>query len=221
MKTENENDKDGRKARSEAWEIFQSIKELQIAAGQLATHPEVYTLRQYSWEGMLTIRFESDSYASDNGIAEFRRDDLVETLMDNLVRYKWRKRHKNVYWVAATEFGESGVAHCHILFTFLPLTQKGKEIPDISNFEDEARESLNHVCGLCNCPKSSVNLNWQPKFDDYGLASYVAKKEPGREDKHFLWSTDGINWILDDLDLLEVEDRLMVEKLESDKEVAQ
>src|SRR6478752_2454543 len=99
MKTENKNDGDGRKAGPEKWEIFQRIKESQIAAGQLATHPEAHFLRKYRWEGMLTVRFESDSYASDNDDAQARRDDLVRLLMDNLMRRKWRSYHKNVYWV--------------------------------------------------------------------------------------------------------------------------
>jgi hypothetical protein len=150
---------------------------------------------------MITIRFASDSYTLDNDVAEFRRDDLVRTLMDNLIRYKWKSRHKNVYWVATTEFGSSGVAHCHILFTFLPAKRKEKVIPDISDFEEVARESLGHVCELCGCPTSSVDLNWQTKFDDIGLVSYFAKKEPGREYKHFIYSTDGDKWIQEILDM--------------------
>jgi hypothetical protein len=109
--------------------------------------------------------------------------------MDNLIRYKWKNRHKNVYWVAATEFGKSGVAHCHIIFNFFPSKTKEKVIPDISNFEEIARESLDYVCDLCGCPKESVDLSWQTKFDDIGLVSYFAKKETGREGyKHFVYS---------------------------------
>lgn len=186
---------DSRKTSPVTWEIFQKIKESQIESGQLATHPESYHLRNLSWEGMITIRFGADSYTLDNEVAEFRRDDLVKTLMDNLVRYKWKSRHKNVYWVATTEFGSSGVAHCHILFTFLPATRKGKTIPDISDFKEVATESLDHACELCGCPKESVDLDWQTKFDDIGLVSYFAKKEPGRDYKHFICSTDDARWI--------------------------
>lgn len=200
MNKKRKTDGDGRKSRPETWEIFQKIKDYQIESGQFATHSESHFLRKISWEGMITIRFESDSYASDNEVAEFRRDDLVRTLMDNLIRYKWKSRHKNVYWVAATEFGKSGVAHCHILFTFLPAKKKGKTIPDISDFEEVAKESLGHICELCGCQKTSVDLHWQTKFDDFGLVGYFAKKEPGRDYKHFIYSTDGGQWIQDILE---------------------
>jgi hypothetical protein len=202
MKIKNENnDGDSRKTSPEAWEFFQKIKEFQIESGQLATHPESHFLRKHSWEGMITIRFESDSYALDNNDAEFRRDDLIYTFMDNLIRYKWKYRHKNIFWVATTEFGKSGVAHCHIIFTFLPAIRKGKTIPDVSDFKEVARESLDHVCKLCGCPKTSVDLDWQTKFDDIGLVSYFAKKEPGRDYKHFIYSTDGVKWIQEILDM--------------------
>ena len=184
-----QNDGDGRKIRLERWKISQKLKESQIASGQLATHPEAHFLRKFTWEGMLTIRFESDSYSADNPMAEARRDDLVGVFMDNLIRRKWRSRPRDVYWVAATEFGKSGAAHCHILFTFEGLELRGKTIPEISDLREDAVESLEFVCSLVGCPESSVDLDWQPNFDNSGLVDYFSKIESGRDYKHFLHSS--------------------------------
>jgi hypothetical protein len=120
--------------------------------------------------------------------------------MDNLVRYKWHSRQKHIYWCATTEFGVSGVAHCHILFTFLPMERLGRIIPEISDFKEVATESLEHVCELVGCPTKSVDLDWQPKFDNFGLVGYFAKRELGRRYKHFIWSQDGDRWITELLD---------------------
>lgn len=190
-------DGDDRKNRLELWEAFQQLKEQQWTWGQLPTHPEARTLRKLSWEGMITIRFETDSYTADNGEAQSRRDNLVKCLMKNLIHRKWKKRDRNVFWVATTEFGSSEVGHCHILFTFLPNSRLGTVIPANSDFEGEATESLHFVCDLVGCPRSSVDLHWSPKFDDVGLASYFAKREPGRNHKHFYWCTDDMEWILE------------------------
>lgn len=195
--THNKEDGDGLRARLIEWSVFQMIEKEQIESRQFETHPEAHHLRKISWEGMLTIRFETDSYTADNDVAEFRRDVLVRTFMDNLIRYHWKLRHKHVYWVATTEFGDSGDAHCHILFSFLPAQKKGKEIPDLGFMDCMANDSLEHVCGLVGCPKSSVDIQFEIRFDDFGLVGYFAKKEPGREHKHFIWSTDGDKWIHD------------------------
>ena len=89
-------------------------------------HPEAHFLTNYSWEGILTIRFESDAYSKDNNFAEARRRHLIGLLMGDL-RRKWGKRKKQIYWVASTEFGRSGVAHCHIIFNFHPLMHTNKK----------------------------------------------------------------------------------------------
>ena len=68
-------------------------------------------------------------------------------------------------------------------------------IPEISDFKEVAQESLEHVCGLVGCPTKSVDLDWQPKFYDFGLVGYFAKIEPGRIHKHFIWSSDCDKWI--------------------------
>lgn len=192
MKKEN-NNKNGEalKARLKQWSLFQEIEKEQIESRQFETHPEADFLGKILWEGMLTIRFEADSYTADNDVAEFRRDDFVRMVMDNLIRYHWRLRHKHVYWVATTEFGESGTAHCHILVSFFPLKERDREIPDLGFIECMADDSLGHICYLTGCPRLSVDLNWIVQFDNLGLIRYFAKKEPGREDyKHFIWSTD-------------------------------
>lgn len=201
--THKKEDGDSLRARLKQSAIFQMIEKEQIESRRFEVHPEADTLRKIPWEGMLTIRFETDSYTADNDIAKFRRDDFVRVFMDNLIRYHWKLRHKHVYWVAATEFGESGQAHCHILFSFLPLTRLGREHPDLGFIDCMANNSLEHVCGLVGCPVLSVDLQWEIKFDDFGLVSYFAKKEPGREDdKHFIWNNDGdssINHLLDEV----------------------
>jgi hypothetical protein len=182
---------DDLRARLKQSSIFQMIEKQQIESRQFEIHPEADSLRKIPWEGMLTIRFETDSYASDNDVAEFRRDDFVRVFMDNLIRYHWTLRHKQVYWVAATEFGKSGQAHCHILFSFLPLTRLGRDHPNLGFIDCMANDSLEHVCELVGCPIHSVDIQWEIKFDDFGLVGYFAKKEPGREDhKHFIWNSD-------------------------------
>lgn len=196
-------DGDSLRARLKHWSIFQMIEKEQIESRQFKVHSEAHQLRKIPWEGMLTIRFETDSYSADNDVAEFRRDDFVRVFMDNLIRYRWRLRHKHVYWVAVTEFGESGQAHCHILFSFLPLKRLGRELPNLGFMDCMANDSLEHVCGLVGCPILSVDIQWEIKFDDFGLVGYFAKKEPGRENhKHFIWNNDGdssIEHLLDEV----------------------
>lgn len=194
MNTHKTEDGDGLRARLKQESIFQMIEKQQIESRQFEVHPEAHHLRKIPWEGMFTIRFETDSYTADNDVAEIRRDDFIRVFMDNLIRYHWKLRHKHFYWVAATEFGESGDAHCHILLSFLPLKRSGISLPDLGFMDCMGNETLQHVCGLVGCPKSSVDFQWEIKFDDFGLVGYFAKKEPGREHKHFIWST-GDKWI--------------------------
>jgi hypothetical protein len=175
------------KTRLEPWQIFQKIKDSQIKSGQYATHPESHALRKFDWEGMITIRFESGEYSEDNNAGESRRESLVRLFLNSL-RAKWGLRRDDIYWVATTEYGKSGVAHCHILFNFYQLHKKGKTIPKLHDLGNESEESLKYICDLLDMPKSSADVDWQPKFDNVGLVAYFAKKEEGRDYKHFIWS---------------------------------
>lgn len=175
---------------------FKIIEGIQIDSRQFETHPEAHHLRKYSWEGMLSISFETDSHTADNAVAEQRRNDVISMMMDNLIRFKWKLRQKEVIWISTTEFGESGNGHCHILFNFLPLTKKGKLIPDIKFFEAQSWDTLQYVCGVLGCPRSSVESHFEMKFDNEGLVNYFTKKEKGQKDyKHFLYSSNPSTWI--------------------------
>ena len=177
-------------------EIFDSIKELSTDNSCYhETHPEADFLWNYSWRGMITIRFESDLYSQGNGPGESRRMNFIRLLMDNL-RKKWKLRKKQLYWVASTEFGKSGDAHCHIIFNFHALEIKGKIPPDLSNMEEELEESCRYITmNILEIFDTFIDLNWKPSFNDFGLVSYVCKKESGREYKDFIWSTGGDKWI--------------------------
>lgn len=184
------------KTSSKPWEIRQQLIGSQLEWDDFPTHPESLHLKKYSWEGMLTIRFEHDWYSSDTTDGQLRRDHLIHGLMNNLSHRKWKLRDHQVYWVASTEFGKSGEAHCHILFSFNLLKKKNKRIPDLADFEEQSLESLHHICNTtANCPFHSVNLKWSPKYYNSGLVAYVCKKEYGREDyKHFLFSNPAHRW---------------------------
>ena len=183
------------KTSSKQWEIRQKQIGSQLEWDDFPTHPESLHLIKYSWEGMLTIRFEHGLYSSDTEIAQLRRDYLIRGLMNNLTHRKWRLRDHQVYWVASTEFGKSGVAHCHILFSFNPLKKANKSIPDLTDIKEKSLESLNYVCDTVECPRHLVNLDWIKKYCDSGLVAYVCKKEYGREDyKHFLFSNPAHRW---------------------------
>jgi hypothetical protein len=139
---------------------------------------------------MLTIRFQSRSFSGESFDCDINRHLLVRRLMKNIICRKWREYPRDIYWVACTEFGKTGVGHCHILFNFDGLKYRGRDQPDLTNILQEARESLDFVCSTLDCDKSSVDLQWEPKFDDLGLVNYFAKVEPGRESyKHFNFST--------------------------------
>lgn len=189
------NDGDSLRARLEQWDICQMLKGNQTKSRKFETHPEFEILKRIPWEGMLTIRIENDSYATDNAAAESRRDKLVGLFMDNLIRHHWRKRHKDVLWISVIEFGDSGIAHVHILFSFEPLREKGNPTPDLGFVQVAASDSLEHICGLLGCPIGAVEVHFELKFDNEGLASYVCKVEPGRDYKHFVWSAGGDRWI--------------------------
>ena len=194
MKTNKTNDGDGRKTRPKPAEIFQTIKESQIISRELPTHPEAHFLRKFPWEGMLTIRFASADYSVDNHGANSRRDAFVKEFMGHLIHYKFLQEKWHVYWVAVTEYGISGVAHVHIIFNFIPLESKGNEPIPFDSIEEDAMDSLNVTCDILGVSKKSVDLNWQLSFDDLGLVNYVTKIEPGKPDKHFLWSPDLKKW---------------------------
>ena len=191
-KIENKKDGDGRKTRLKPAEIFEKIKD---SLSNQTTHPEAHFLRKFPWEGMLTIRFESKEF-----LGQKFRSDFVEELMKNIIHFKFLLRSNDVYWIAVTEYGDSDCCHVHILFNFLPWERKGHESPVIENLAEESLESLHHVCDRRKIPTKSVDLNWQPSFDDFGLVGYVTKLEPGRSEKHFHWSPAPEKWILEPLE---------------------
>jgi hypothetical protein len=156
-------------------------------------HPFADFLSQYQWEGMITIRFECGRMSKDNAGGQFQRKDLLCAFMNDL-RKKWRIRKKEINWVAATEYGDTGTAHIHLIFSFHPLTSKGREFPNLDNFEKEALESLRHICRLQKIPDRSTNFHWAPTWENSKLVEYVCKMEFGRPDKHFEWSREGRAW---------------------------
>jgi hypothetical protein len=191
------------------WEEIINLRNIQIYWNQYPTHPEVHTIRKLPWEGLITIRFEAVSYAKDTPEAQSRRDNFVELVMKNIIRHSWKVRLSDVLWVSATEFGNSGIGHCHVAFNFLPLMKKGKLIPDLENFEKVSREAAAYIAGRLGLRTSSIDVDWIKKYDDLGLATYIAKKESGQDYKHFVWSADCDDWIDD---LLEEEETAITEE---------
>jgi hypothetical protein len=145
------------------------------STANLSIHPESNFLRKFKWAGMITIRFESSALKKENEDSESRRIHFIRAAMNNL-RSKWRIGHKDFYWVSSTEYGHSGAAHCHIIFSFNPLENKGKRLPDLTEFECSLAESISFVRSKQNIPDRSIGFLWSPKFDDYGLVDYICLK---------------------------------------------
>jgi len=172
---------------------FKEIIRLIKGGRDFECHPETHFLNSYEWEGMITIRFESTDWKSKTDLGYGRREHLLRALMNNL-RRKWNLNGKDINWVASTEFGISGAAHCHLIFSFNPLVRKGRISPQLTDFEGIVKESISHICREFQVPGRSIDVKWSPKYDDYGLVKYVCKKEFGHDDKHFIWSSEGRRW---------------------------
>jgi hypothetical protein len=185
----------------EPWEILHEIKQSQICANQLPVHPEAYSLLKHKWEVMITTRFEAAPFSQEGGASE--RENLIRLLMDFL-RRKWGLRKGDIFWVASVEYGLSGTAHAHIIFNFWSLKKSGKPIPDLAHIEEDLAQAKEFLLGTDHCTrhklaKSAIGIHWVPKFDDGGLVRYICKKEPGREEKEFIWPR-GDEWIEDFLE---------------------
>ena len=74
-KTMSRENVDSLKDRLKKEPYFKIIEGIQIDSRQFETHPEAHHLRKYSWEGMLSISFETDSHTADNAVAEQRRNE--------------------------------------------------------------------------------------------------------------------------------------------------
>lgn len=180
---------------SKRTEEFKNIIEKIKLNNTFSVHPEANYLKRYYWEGMLTLRFECASHSEDNPQGNARRRDCVRAFMNDL-RKKWKVRKKQIRWISSTEYGSSGIAHCHIIFNFHPLTSKGIHAPCLSNLDEEANESLQRICEVQKITNNSVDLYWSPVTDSSRLVEYVLKIEYDRRftDKEILWSVDGKAW---------------------------
>lgn len=160
---------------------------------EYAVEPEMAFLQQFQWEGMITIRFEAAGWKANTDSGRSRRKHFVRALMNNL-RAKWKVRDSDIYWVAATEWGASGAAHYHVIFSFLNLVSKGVEAADLTDFDQVLEESISYICKDQAVPARSIDFRWSPKYDDIGLVNYVCKTEPGYDYKDFEWSDNGSKW---------------------------
>lgn len=159
-------------------------------------HPEAFFLRQYQWEGMITLRFESESHSKDTGKGSDDRNNFVKAFMNDL-RKKWKVRENQIRWVSSTEYGESAKAHCHIIFNFHPLTSRGIQPPCLKSLSEEIKESVERICEIKFMDENSVEPHFAAANDSVGLVNYALKVEPSRKgfDKEILWSAEPGLWI--------------------------
>jgi len=155
-------------------------------------------LQQFSWQGLLTIKFHSAAYSKDDPKGEGQRNRLkfLADFMENLRAKKFRISPREFAWVACEEFGKSGMGHLHVLFSFDPLRKKGRadKIPRMEyfsengDFDREGTESLAFTCKSLGINPSSVVFHWSPMWENRGLVDYFCKIEFGRSGKDFEWS---------------------------------
>jgi len=157
-------------------------------------HPESSTFQKFNWLGLLTLKFHSASYSKDDraGQGHKNRQQFLTDFMENLRATKFKISDREFNWVACEEFGSSGMAHFHVLFSFDCLKDKGREdkIPQMDfaengDFDREGRESLVFTCQKLGIKPSSVVFHWSPMWENSGLVNYFSKIEFGRPEKSF------------------------------------
>ena len=165
-------------------------------------HPEYWALRKLNHEGLISIRISNPSYTGDSEGSQGLRERFAGLLMYNL-RQKWKHGKLDCYWWGCSEFGQSGEGHLHIIFSFEYMRRNSKTPPDLTGFEDFAKESAEHIRKQLGLPRGCVNLDWEPVDGNDGLVAYFCKREWGREDyKHFFpFGTDNqiAGWVVDEV----------------------
>ncbi len=159
-------------------------------------HPESCRLKDFDWQGMITLKFHSSSYSKNDlrGIGSKNRFAFVEAYMNNL-RNKFRLSDREFIWVACEEFGKSGMGHVHIIFSFDYLRRKHRadKIPRIDfsesgHFPHEANEAKDYICRRLQIQNKSVDVKWSTQYHNEGLVNYFSKVEFDKHEKFFLWS---------------------------------
>ena len=156
------------------------------------------TFQKTEWLRLLTLKLHSHAYSKDDsqGVGQKNRFDFLALVMENLCHRKFKIKDTELNWVACEEFGISGVAHVHVLFSFDYLKAKERldKIPKIDFSEEkgefyrEALESVNFFWRKLSKNHSAVDFHWSPMWENEGLVNYFCKLEEGREEKHFKFS---------------------------------
>lgn len=155
-----------------------------------------FTLQDFQWQGLLTLKFHSYSHSKDDHKGDGRKNrfDFLTPFMDNL-RIKLGISDREFNWFACEEFGFTGAGHLHIIFSFDYLKEKNRmdriKISDFSengHFFQEGRETVEFICRNLRLNPGSVDFHWRPMWENEGLVNYFCKLEDGREPKMFNFS---------------------------------
>jgi hypothetical protein len=159
-------------------------------------HAYNFTLQDFQWMGLLTLKFYSYSHSKDDYRGEGRKNRtcFLKKFMENL-RVKIGISDREFNWFACEEFGFTGMGHLHVIFSFDYLKEKNRmdriKISDYSEngqFYQEARESVDFISQKLSLNLQSVDLHWVSNWKNEGLVDYFTKIEFGREDKSFFLS---------------------------------
>ena len=160
--------------------------------------PYAHTLHETEWMGLMTLKLYAHPYSKNSAQGQKYRFDFLGEVMENLCNCsrKFGLKEAQLNWVACEEFGFSGVAHLHVLFSFDYLKSKKREdkIPKFNfseekgDFYRETLESVSFCWRKLNKNHSSVDFHWKPMWENEGLVNYFCKLENGMDEKDFIFS---------------------------------
>lgn len=159
-------------------------------------HGYSFTLRDFEWLGLLTLKFHSHSHSKDDYSGDGRRNrfNFLAEFMGN-IRRKFGISDREFNWFASEEFGFFGNGHLHVIFSFDYLKEKNRmdrvKISDFSekgHFFQEGRESVYFISRKLGLNPQSVHFHWSPMWKNSGLVDYFCKNEFRKNEKFFDFS---------------------------------
>jgi hypothetical protein len=151
------------------------------------THPEHDTLSKIEWDFFITIHPLAENSAlffkSERG--EKEREKLLRDFF-RFLRAGLKLREKDLFWVGTSEeCGKGGIPHVHALLEL--RSERAKQCRE--NVEDAAQHCFREMSTNSrplDCRLDPVKPT-EESFDR--VASYLAKRDGGREEKSFWFST--------------------------------
>ena len=194
------------KKATRAWKLDPSQKCAQAVAkieNELASsqkEPTSYRLDSfycplygYKWHGMISLRFEAMPWAANSEYGEQDRKTFAKRMMGCL-RREWDLNRNDILWAASTEFGISGKAHIHLIFSFDPIRAKPIPIPGHQQVEEDLQEAISFLASEYGQSANAFDAHYAPAYYDKGLVAYVCTLEEGQDSKDFIWSKDLTKW---------------------------